>query len=267
LSSAKPESTSDAERLAAIEADLAELGTLDEVPVSIPGLRTTLDILRPTDTDRLLERAADDPEQNLPYWAELWPSGIALAGAIARQPHLVRGRRTLEIGCGLGITAAMAVALGARLLATDHSPEALLLARRNALRFAGEEPETLQLNWRSPDNPLVESVNDDYAVVLAADVLYEARDVTPLLDLIERVVAPRGLLWLAEPGRRPAGRFLEQAAAHGWSGTTTEWDGPWPDVKDEGVIVRVHQLRRRARAVRQRQRGRAQVPPLLDKKL
>ena len=24
-------------------------------------------------------RAAGDPEQNLPYWAEIWPSGIALA--------------------------------------------------------------------------------------------------------------------------------------------------------------------------------------------
>jgi predicted nicotinamide N-methyase len=256
------EPSPDAERLAAIEADLAEIGTLDEEPVSIPGLRATLDVLRPTDTDRLLERTADDPEQNLPYWAELWPSGIALAAAIARQPHLVRGRRTLEIGCGLGITAAMAVALGARLLATDYAPEALLLARRNTLRFAGEEPETLQLNWRAPDNPLLAAVEDDFAVVLAADVLYEARDVAPLLDLIERVIAPRGLLWLAEPGRRPAARFLEQAAHHGWSGTATEWDGPWPDVKDEGVIVRVHQLRRRARAVRDRQRQLR----LLDKK-
>ena len=253
-----PEPSADAERLATLEAELGDLGTLHEEPVNIPGLRTTLDVLRPTDTDRLLERAADDPEQNLPYWAELWPSGIALAAAIARQPHLVRGRRTLEIGCGLGITAAMAVALGARLLATDYAPESLLLARRNALRFAGAEPDTLQLNWRAPDNPLLAAVEDDFAVVLAADILYEARDVTPLLDLIERVVAPRGLLWLAEPGRRPAGRFLEQAAAHGWSGATTEWDGPWPDLKDEGVIVRVHQLRRRARAVRQRQ--------LLDKK-
>ena len=254
MTSSAPEPSPTATRLAAIEADLADLGTLQEVPVPIPGLRSTLEILRPTDTDRLLERAADDPEQNLPYWAELWPSGIALAADIARQPHLLRGRRTLEIGCGLGITAAMAVALGARLLATDYSAESLLLTRSNTLHFAGTEPETLRLNWRAPDNPLLGPVEDDFAVVLAADVLYEARDVTPLLDLVERVTAPRGLLWLAEPGRRPAARFLEGAAARGWSGAATEWDGPWPDPKDEGVIVRVHQLRRRPRAVRDRQR-------------
>ena len=247
------------ERLAAIEAELAAIGTLHTETVSIPGLRPTLDVLRPADTDRLLERAADDPEQNLPYWAELWPSGIALAAAIARQPYLVRGRRTLEIGCGLGITAAMAVALGARLLATDYAPEALLLTRHNTLRLAGEEPETLQLNWRAPDNPLVASIEDEFAVVLAADVLYETRDVAPLLDLVERVTAPRGLLWLAEPGRRPAARFLEQAAARGWSGSATEWDGPWPDPKDEGVFVRVHQLRRQQGRRHRRQRQ------LLDK--
>ena len=52
--------------------------------------------------------------------------------------------------------------------------------------------------------------------MLAADVLYERRDVEPLLALVERVVAPGGELWLAEPGRPPAARFLESIRARGW---------------------------------------------------
>ena len=43
-------------------------------------------ISRPVDYDRLIDDAAADPEQNLPYWAELWPSGVALAAKIACDP-------------------------------------------------------------------------------------------------------------------------------------------------------------------------------------
>ena len=50
-------------------------------------------ISRPVDYDRLIDDAAADPEQNLPYWAELWPSGVALAAKIARDPAIVRDRR------------------------------------------------------------------------------------------------------------------------------------------------------------------------------
>ena len=65
-------------------------------------------ISRPVDYDRLIDDAAADPEQNLPYWAELWPSGVALAGKITCDPRIVRGRRVLELGCGLGVTAVAA---------------------------------------------------------------------------------------------------------------------------------------------------------------
>ena len=81
-------------------------------------------------------------------------------------------------------------------------------------------------------------------MVLAADVLYESRDIEPLLAFFKRIVAPGGLLWLAEPGRGVAERFLERAAQHGWAGSRDEHSGPWPDPKDEGVVVRLYQLRR-----------------------
>ena len=66
----------------------------------------------------------------------------------------------------------------------------------------------------------------------------------PASALVERIVLPGGLLWLAEPGRRPAQRFLERMRAAGWDDETTTWEGPWPDPKDAGVVVTVHALRR-----------------------
>ena len=225
--------------------DLRARLILHDETVDIPGSNRILTITRPSDTDALLDQAAGDPEQNLPYWSELWPSGIALAAAILEQPDLVRSLPVLELGTGLGITAIAALEAGADLIVTDYSPESLVLASANSRRNTGREPRTVQMNWRDPDQALLDEFPDGFPVVLAADVLYERRDIQPLLSLFDRLVALGGLLWLAEPGRPPASIFLETASRQGWTFDTTTSRGPWPDPKDEDVIARVHQMRRR----------------------
>jgi hypothetical protein len=53
------------------------------------------------------------------------------------------------------------------------------------------------------------------------------------------------MLWLAEPGRAVAQRFVMFARERGWEGGPPSYDdGPWPDPKDEGVQVALYQLRR-----------------------
>jgi predicted nicotinamide N-methyase len=223
---------------------IERIGPLEVVNARLPVSGLEYQITRPADVDSLLDAAEHDPEQNLPYWAALWPSGIALADAVLANPEIVRHERVLEIGCGLGVTAIAALASGARLLATDYSPDALALCRYNAARNAGCEPETRQLNWRRPDRSFLRLVGSGFPVVLAADVLYEQRDLEPLLDLIDRVVAPVGLLWLAEPRRSVAAKFVERAGERAWRGTLKTYSGPWPELNDTGVKVRVHRLRR-----------------------
>ena len=48
-------------------------------------------IALPASFDPLLDAAADDPEQHLPYWATLWPSGIALADVTLSHPVPLAG--------------------------------------------------------------------------------------------------------------------------------------------------------------------------------
>jgi predicted nicotinamide N-methyase len=59
--------------------------------------------------------------------------------------------------------------------------------------------------------------------VIAADVLYEQRNVDQLLDLLPRLV-DGGRVVLADPGRIPATRFLREAAG-AWQITTAQADG------------------------------------------
>ena len=232
------------DRLNRLRSEARRIGPLTDERVVLPGSGRVYAIARPTDPDDLLDRAAADPEQNLPYWAEVWPSGVALADAITKEPETIRDKPVLEIGSGLGVTAVAAIQAGAEVVVADYARESLVLCRYNALRNAGREPETLRVNWRRPERSLLDRVGGGFPIVLAADVLYEGRDVDPLLRLVAQLVAPGGLLWLAEPGRPVARRFLEAAGEVGWRGPTEVHHGPWPDPKDEGVIVGVHQLRR-----------------------
>jgi predicted nicotinamide N-methyase len=222
---------------------LAHVGTLTRETITIPGSNRRLDVVRPVDVETLLDQSANDPEQNLPYWAEIWPSGIALAAKISRSPDRFRDVPVLELGSGVGITAAIALDAGARLTTTDYALESNIMTRLTCRLLTGREPVTRQVNWREPEADLLQPDGSLWPVILAADVLYEERDIEPVLDVFARVLAPGGTLWLAEPGRRPARVAVERAKARGWLIHTTTCEADWPDPRDRGVIVSIHEIR------------------------
>jgi predicted nicotinamide N-methyase len=110
----------------------------------------------------------------------------------------------LELGCGLGLPSLAAALAGGRVLATDWSPDAVAMTARNAQRN-GLSIETLVCSWTAPE-PLLE--RGPWDLVLASDVLYEARNGEALAPLLERLLAAGGEAWLADPGRPAAERFL-----------------------------------------------------------
>src|SRR5882757_5726723 len=115
---------------------------LVEEVVAIAG--RDLGLLRPRDAEALLDEQAFDHEEFLPYWAELWPSALALARALGTRA--LHGARTLELGCGLGLPSLAAALAGGRVLATDWSPEAVAMTARNAARN-DVALETLTCSW------------------------------------------------------------------------------------------------------------------------
>ena len=193
--------------------------------MALPGRELAL--LAPRDRDALLTEEAFAQDEFIAYWAELWPSALALARVVARRP--LTGRRTLELGCGLGLPAIAAAAAGARVLATDWASDAVAMTARNAERN-GVALDAALFRWDADPAAL----GPPWPLVLASDVLYEARNVGPLLTLLPRLVAPAGEAWIADPGRDPAARFLAAAAAS-WRIDAIPHDGP--------VHVTVHRLR------------------------
>ncbi|MGB2953383.1 MAG: 50S ribosomal protein L11 methyltransferase [Gaiellaceae bacterium] len=187
----------------------AELGALVESRVAVGARELT--IVHPRTPDDLLDEEAFEREEFLPYWAEPWPSGVALARALVGRP--LRGARVVELGCGLALPSIYASLEGAHVLATDWSTDAIESAEQNAVRN-GAELEMAVVRWSQPE-PLLERAPWD--LVLAADVLYERRNVDELLALLPRL---SNRLLLADPGRPPAKRFLEA-----WPGELVRQDG------------------------------------------
>jgi predicted nicotinamide N-methyase len=154
-----------------------------------------LALVRPEEPESLLDEDAFANDEFLPYWAELWPAGLALARAL---PDELAGVRVVELGCGLGVPSLVAAARGAGVTAVDWAADAIDLLRENASR----NDLTLELvhaDWRSFDGR--------FDLALAADVLYEARNVEPLAELLPKL-APEALVGLA--GRPHEAGFLRR---------------------------------------------------------
>src|ERR671929_1039716 len=108
---------------------------MDLVEEVVPVGDGELAVLRPRQADALIDEYAFGEAEFLPYWAELWPSGVALAKAIAGRA--LKGARVLELGCGLGLPSIAAARAGGRVLATHWSPGAIDPLRDNPGRHRG----------------------------------------------------------------------------------------------------------------------------------
>lgn len=107
-----------------------------------------------------MEAALNEPA----YWIFCWASGLALARRILNEPELVRGKRVLDFGAGSGVVAvAAAMAGAARSVACDIDPASLLASSANA-ELNGVTIETAGDFF---------ALNEDYDLIVAADVLYD----------------------------------------------------------------------------------------------
>jgi predicted nicotinamide N-methyase len=186
---------------------------------------------RPRSFDDVREaEALAGPGRPTPYWASAWPSGSALARAVAVED--LAGRRVVELGCGIGMPSVAAARAGADVLATDISPEAVVYAAHN-LALNELEGQVAVASWED-----VEALGGPWDLVLGADVLYLRANAEQLARMLPHVVAPGGEAWIADPGRTNCQEFLAMVRRR-WKLSSAA------DRVKPGVTV--HRLQRRQR--------------------
>lgn len=146
-------------------------------------------------TEELLRRVGIDP----PFWAVSWPGSQALARYMLDHPESVAGRTVLDLGCGNGLAALAAAQIGARGIANDVDPLALVAVEMNAAAN-GLRVQTLagDLTRAALELPA--------ELILVGDLCYERGTAARLLDWLRARVREGRVVWLAEPGRAYAPR-------------------------------------------------------------
>ena len=221
----------------------AELLALDQrfdittVMVALPGGEVALEV--PRSADALISEADFAKDERLPYWADIWPSSTALATVVAALDG--RGRRALELGCGVGLVTIGALRAGYDVLATDYYEDALLFARRNAWRSTGGEPATRVVDWRAFPSGL-----GRFDLVLASDVLYERPHATLIADAILAALAPNGVALVADPGRTALLTFVTACEQRGCT-VGVQARVPWQEGTAKQTIT-IHEVRAPLRA-------------------
>ena len=208
----------EAERL---RAGVAARYPLTDTRLTIGGRSWTVTSVQ--NQDALIEgvRTEADLEQ-FPYGLLLWASAVGLAERLAAEPDLVRGKRVLEVGAGVGLPGIVAHSLDARVTQTDHQEAALNLSRLNARQNQVSGIAAFLADWRAWQH------TERYDVVLGADVLYERGLHAALVEVFTRSLAPGGLLLLADPLRPQATVFADNLERSGWSvaleSQTVRWE-------------------------------------------
>lgn len=147
----------------------------------------------------------------IPYWVELWPASLALGNWLYMRKAEIRGRKCLDLGCGLGLTAIIGQSFGAEVAGADYEPEALAYCVLNARLNNVGQPAWILMDWAKP--ALLKKSID---FIWAADIFYEKVFWEPVLRLFAHSLADNGKVWIAEPGRPVFKSFLQTAMSSNW---------------------------------------------------
>ncbi len=201
----------DAEQtIAAILEELSEEYDIETSRYTIADQTFTFTSVR--DSYALLDRISPEEfvkDEQMPYWAEIWPAAVALTEFIIGELD-VAGKKTVEIGAGVGMASVAAAKMGASVTATDYSEEALRFIRLNALKNS-VGLNTERLDWRCVTS------EDRFDVLFAADVLYERVNLLPIVNAVDKLIKHEGHAYIADPRRRLAEQFLELSFENGFS--------------------------------------------------
>lgn len=189
-----------------LERRLRESYRLQESTLEFGG--RNLSVLAVASIDDLLDQVVDGDD--IPFWAEIWPSSLGLMKYVAKNSRQFRGKTVLELGCGVGVLGLAIQLCGGILTQSDYRVEALQFAAVNASRNGLEPAKTLLADWRSF------GTMDRYDWIIGSDILYEKKLHPYLLGIFERNLADHGRVILADPGREYAKQFIKETLPQPW---------------------------------------------------
>jgi predicted nicotinamide N-methyase len=143
-----------------------------------------------------------DPATPFPYWAKVWPSAIALVKVLQTHPSLIRDKKVLELGAGIGLPSLLMASEAKTIQVSDYDSEAVELLRKNIAHLQLQNVQALQMDW----NDLPENIDPE--VIILSDVNYDPTQFESLTKLIQKFIHQGCTIILSTPQRIIASPFV-----------------------------------------------------------
>lgn len=171
-----------------------------------------VDYYRPSDPESVLDEEtllSDHGELDWqPYWAQAWDASVGMAQHLVNQD--LKNKKVLDLGCGIGMTSALLLAIGAEVVCGDNAPPSLLFAELNTWPWR-ERAQVQLIDWHTT------SLEESFDNIVGSDIVYERREVGPLDHFFRNHLKPDGKIILSDPSRPMTREFLTMFSKLGWS--------------------------------------------------
>lgn len=160
--------------------------------------------------DTLCEFFGEDDQDNslaeeyCPYFGVLWEAGVGLSQFLSRTD--LKGKKVLEIGCGLALPSFVVTRMGGEIIATDFHADVPLFLETNQ-KINQTHFDYRVMNWR---NEIERTKNDLglFDLVIGSDILYESQHPMQVAKALIAFLNPGGRIILADPGRAYIQKFI-----------------------------------------------------------
>lgn len=176
-----------------------------------------LEMLTVDHLENLVDAGALLREDNVPeppYWAHLWTGSRVLAELVASEIDC-RGRRVIDIGCGLGLAGIAAARRGGRVLLADYVFDAMRFAQAN-VRLNHCDAAVAVIDLCRP------ALSGKFDLCLAADITYDPKLQVALAEFLAQHLSENGEAWCVESVRTTDRGFDRACQALGLQTVETE---------------------------------------------
>jgi predicted nicotinamide N-methyase len=168
--------------------------------------------------------------EDCPYFGQIWAASRSLATEVSRLD--LKGKTSLEVGCGLALPSIIAAKKGAICAAIDIHPDVFAFIEatleKNALPGA--------INFRR-ENWTQFTADEKFDLILGSDILYENQHPSNIAEFLIRNLRPNGVAIIIDPCRWHHQEFAKTLQNNGF-----QVDAQYSTVAENSGVVRMYTM-------------------------
>ncbi len=154
-------------------------------------------------------KAAGISREAFPLFGIIWASSEVLAHLMLTEE--IQGKKTLEIGCGIGLASHVLNALGADITSLDIHPVTEDYMNSNTALNSTPQIPFITASWSDPTVEL-----GLFDLIIGSDILYEPKHLAHLPDFLDRHTGQSGEVIIVDPARGQSDELLASMQTRGF---------------------------------------------------